>query len=159
MQACAGLTYAHAQGIVHRDIKTANFFITKDKTLKIMDFGLAKMVEAVRNQGATLIAGTPLYMAPEQAAGKVADGRTDLYGLGVTLFELSTGRLPFFEGDVAEQHRHAAPPDPATLVADYPADLATLILRLLSKRPEDRPASADWVAKELSRILSANTTD
>jgi tetratricopeptide (TPR) repeat protein len=159
LQACAGLTYAHAQGIVHRDIKTANLFITKEKALKIMDFGLAKMVEAVRDQNATLIAGTPLYMAPEQAAGNVVDGRTDLYGLGVTLFELSTGRLPFFEGDVAEQHRHAAPPDPTTLVAGYPPALATLILRMLSKQPEDRPASAAEVASELSALLDAAMAD
>jgi tetratricopeptide (TPR) repeat protein len=155
LQACAGLAYAHAQAIVHRDIKTANLFITKEKALKIMDFGLAKMVEAVRDQNATLIAGTPLYMAPEQAAGNVVDGRTDLYGLGVTLFELSTGRLPFFEGDVAEQHRHAAPPDPTTLVPGYPPALATLIMRMLSKRPEDRPASAVEVANELSALLDA----
>jgi tetratricopeptide (TPR) repeat protein len=159
LQACAGLAYAHAQGIVHRDIKTANLFITKEKALKIMDFGLAKMVEAVRDQNATLIAGTPLYMAPEQAAGNVVDGRTDLYGLGVTLFELSTGRLPFFEGDVAEQHRHAAPPDPTTLVAGYPPALAGLILRMLSKRPEDRPASATEVAGELSALLDAAMTE
>jgi tetratricopeptide (TPR) repeat protein len=159
LQACAGLAYAHEQGIVHRDIKTANFFVTKDKSLKIMDFGLAKMVEAVRDQDATVIAGTPLYMAPEQAAGNVADGRTDLYGLGITLFELSTGRLPFFEGDVAEQHRHAAPPDPTALVPGYPPALATLLLRMLSKRPEDRPSSAARVSEELSAILDAQLRD
>jgi len=159
LQACAGLAYAHDQGIVHRDIKTANLFITKEKALKIMDFGLAKVIEAVRDENATLIAGTPLYMAPEQAAGQVVDGRTDLYGLGITLFELSTGRLPFFEGDVAEQHRHAAPPDPATLIAGYPPALATLVLRMLSKRPEDRPASATEVASELSALIDAAMAD
>jgi tetratricopeptide (TPR) repeat protein len=153
LQACAGLAYAHDQGIVHRDIKTANFFITRDKALKIMDFGLAKIVEAVRAEDETVIAGTPLYMAPEQSTGRVVDGRTDLYGLGVTLFELSTGRLPFFEGDVSEQHRLAEPPDPTTLRADYPPALAALILRMLAKAPEDRPASAAEVASELATFL------
>jgi tetratricopeptide (TPR) repeat protein len=154
MQVCAGLQFAHDQGIVHRDIKTANLFITREKVLKIMDFGLAKILEAVRDQGATLIAGTPFYMAPEQATGNVTDGRTDLYALGVTLFELSTGRLPFYEGDVAEQHRHSEPPDPATLVADYPRELADLIRRLMAKSPEGRPASAALVAEALAEIVN-----
>ena len=75
LQVCAGLQYAHEQSIVHRDIKTSNLFITKERVLKIMDFGLAKILEAVRDKGASVIAGTPYYMAPEQAAGKVNDGR------------------------------------------------------------------------------------
>ena len=152
-QICSGLQFAHDQGIVHRDIKTANLFITNKRMLKIMDFGLAKILEAVRDKGATLIAGTPFYMAPEQAAGNVTDGRTDLYGLGVTLFELSTGRLPFFEGDVAEQHRNVAPPDPAALVADYPPMLAELIQRMMAKSPEDRPASAAEVTEALTQLV------
>jgi tRNA A-37 threonylcarbamoyl transferase component Bud32 len=158
LQACAGLAYAHEQGIVHRDIKTANLFITRNKVLKIMDFGLAKMVEAVRDEGSTLIAGTPFYMAPEQAEGRVVDGRTDLYSLGITLFEISTGRPPFVEGDVAAQHRSAPPPDPRTIVPDYPLALSGLIHRMLAKRPEDRPASASEVARVLSDFLDASVT-
>ncbi len=150
-QICAGLQFAHDQGIVHRDIKTANLFITREPMLKIMDFGLAKILEAVRDKGATLIAGTPFYMAPEQAAGNVTDGRTDLYALGVTLFELSTGRLPFFEGDVADQHRHAAPPDATALIADYPPALAQLIQQMMAKAPEDRPDNAAAVADVLAQ--------
>ena len=153
IQICAGLQFAHDQGIVHRDIKTANLFITRDRMLKIMDFGLAKILEAVRDKGATLIAGTPFYMAPEQAAGNVMDGRTDLYGLGVTLFELSTGQLPFSEGDVAEQHRNSAPPDAAALVGDYPPALAQLIQEMMAKSPEDRPASAAVVAETLTQLI------
>jgi serine/threonine protein kinase len=153
IQICAGLQFAHDQGIVHRDIKTANLFITRERMLKIMDFGLAKILEAVRDKGATLIAGTPFYMAPEQAAGNVMDGRTDLYGLGVTLFELSTGQLPFTEGDVAEQHRNTAPPDAAALVADYPPALAQLIQKMMAKSPEDRPASAEVVAETLTQLI------
>ena len=152
-RACAGLSYAHDQGIVHRDIKTANIFITREKVLKIMDFGLAKMMEAVRDQGSSMIAGTPYYMAPEQSDGNVVDGRTDLYGLGVTLYELSTGRLPFSEGNVAEQHRSAPRPDPTVIVADYPLSLAQLIQRLMARNPEDRPASASDAARQLSDCL------
>jgi tRNA A-37 threonylcarbamoyl transferase component Bud32 len=154
VQICAGLQFAHDQGIVHRDIKTANLFITRERSLKIMDFGLAKILEAVRDKGATLIAGTPFYMAPEQAAGNVSDGRTDLYALGITLFELSTGQLPFSEGDVAGQHREAPPPDAATLVPDYPPALAELITHLMAKTPEQRPDSARIVADRLTGMIA-----
>jgi serine/threonine-protein kinase len=153
IQVCAGLQFAHDQGIVHRDIKTSNLFITRNKTLKIMDFGLAKILEAVRNGTSTIIAGTPFYMAPEQATGQVADGRTDLYALGVTLFELSTGQLPFRDGNIAEQHRNATPPDPAAGLEGYPRSLADLIQRLMSKSPENRPTSANEVAQMLTDIV------
>ncbi|CAM9427634.1 unnamed protein product, partial [Discosporangium mesarthrocarpum] len=153
LQVCAGLQYAHEAGIVHRDIKTSNLFITRDRALKIMDFGLAKILEAVRLDGSTVIAGTPFYMAPEQASGNVADGRTDLYALGVTLFELSTGRLPFKEGDVAAKHREAPRPDPAQGIPDYPEKLAILIQRLMSVEPAGRPANAGEVAEALTEIV------
>ncbi|MEZ4283055.1 MAG: protein kinase [Myxococcota bacterium] len=151
---CDGLAYAHAQGIVHRDIKTANLFLTRDRKLKIMDFGLAKILEAVRDGSSTIIAGTPDYMAPEQSAGRVSDGRTDLYALGVTLFELSTGRLPFVEGDVAARHRSAPRPDPSRGIPDYPPALARLIQQLMAVDPEARPASADVVGEALAAILA-----
>ncbi len=158
IQVCAGLQYAHDQGIVHRDIKTANLFLTRDRTLKIMDFGLAKILEAVRDGGSTIIAGTPYYMAPEQSAGNVSDGRTDLYGLGITLFELSTGRVPFHEGDVAAQHRGGLRPDPSEGILDYPPALARLILQLLAPTPEARPESAAAVGHALARILEGSAT-
>ena len=154
LQACAGLQFAHDQGIVHRDIKTSNLFITRDRVLKIMDFGLAKILEAVRDQGTTVIAGTPFYMAPEQTDGHVVDGRTDLYSLGVTLFELSTGRLPFSEGNVPDQHRNAARPDPAEGIAGYPAKLSQLIRSLMSSSPGERPSSADEVARVLAEVIA-----
>jgi len=153
LQICAGLQYAHEAGIVHRDVKTSNLFVTRDRVLKIMDFGLAKILEAVRMDGSTIIAGTPFYMAPEQASGNVADGRTDLYALGVTLFELSTGRLPFKEGDVQAQHRDAPRPDPSQGLRDYPPKLAILIQRLMSVEPEGRPANAAEVVTALTEIV------
>jgi len=153
-QVADGLAYAHENGIVHRDIKTANLFMLRSHSLKIMDFGLAKMVEEVRKR-ATLIGGTPSYMAPEQSQGLAVDGRADLYAFGVTLFELLTGSLPFENGDLAEQHRNAPPPDPRARAEGVPDELAALVLQLLAKRPEDRPASAGEVAARLRSIDAA----
>ena len=137
-QIAAGLAYAHERRIIHRDIKPANLFYTTDRMVKIMDFGLAKMIEEVR-RSTTVLGGTPYYMAPEQSSGSVVDTRADLYALGVTFFELLTGRVPFSDGDVAYDHRHTPPPDPRDDVPDLPADLTILILQLLAKEPEERP--------------------
>src|SRR4029450_6029296 len=98
--------------------------------LKIMDFGLAKMTEEVR-RAATVIGGTPYYMAPEQAAGEEVDHRADQYALGVTLFELVTGDVPFRDGDVTYHHRHTQPPDPRLTAQDLPEDFSGLILQLM----------------------------
>ena len=94
---CEALAFAHEQNIVHRDVKTANTMWTKDRKAKIMDFGLAKVVEEVRNH-TTVVSGTPYYMSPEQTLGKNVDHRTDLYSLGVSVFEMATGTLPFTRG-------------------------------------------------------------
>jgi tRNA A-37 threonylcarbamoyl transferase component Bud32 len=153
IQACNGLHYAHEQRIVHRDIKTGNFFFTKSKTLKIMDFGLAKMVEEVR-RASTVIGGTPYYMAPEQSLGQSADHRADLYALGVTFFELLTGKVPFPDGDVAYHHRHTPAPDPRDRAAEIPHALAQLILNLMAKSPDERPQSASEVRDHLQTLLT-----
>ncbi|HEY8493031.1 MAG TPA: serine/threonine-protein kinase [Myxococcota bacterium] len=150
-QAASGLAYAHERRIVHRDVKTANLFLTRDRVVKIMDFGLAKMVEAVRRRS-TRIGGTPDYMAPEQALGLEVDGRADLYALGVTLYELLTGSVPFAEGDTPEQRRHAPAPDPRERAPETPAVLAELVLELLAPEPERRPASAAEVVERLRAI-------
>jgi len=151
-QISAGLAYAHTKRIVHRDIKTGNLFFTTDKTVKIMDFGLAKTVEEVR-RNSTMIGGTPYYMAPEQAAGEELDHRADLYAFGVTLFQIVTGTVPFKEGDLAYHHRHTPAPDPREIDTNVPAPLAALILELLAKRPDDRPANAGEVSKRLKALL------
>jgi len=149
VQICTGLEYAHERRIVHRDIKTSNLFFTRGKVVKIMDFGLAKMLEEVR-RSATLIGGTPYYMAPEQAAGENVDARADLYALGVTFFELATGSVPFREGDVVYHHRHSPAPDPRERAEGIPDGLAELILHLLVKDPAQRCASAREVAARLA---------
>lgn len=152
VQMCAGLHYAHENKIVHRDIKTANLFFTRGKTLKIMDFGLAKMIEEVR-RGATVIGGTPYYMAPEQSVGGAVDGRADLYALGVTFFELLSAKVPFSEGDVAYHHRHTPPPDLRDVKPDAPQAFAELIAQLMAKQPDDRPATAGEVGLRLQQML------
>jgi tRNA A-37 threonylcarbamoyl transferase component Bud32 len=151
LQIAAGLDYAHTCGVVHRDVKTGNVFVTRDRRIKIMDFGLAKMMEEVRRR-ATFIGGTPAYMAPEQSLGLAVDGRADLYALGATLFELLTGGVPFEAGDPLHHHRHTPPPDPRERTPDVPESLARLVLDLLAKRPEDRPASASEVGARLRAI-------
>jgi serine/threonine protein kinase len=154
IQVCAGLQYAHAQRIVHRDIKTANLFFTRDKVVKIMDFGLAKTIEEVR-RNSTVIGGTPYYMAPEQAAGEPVDHRTDLYAFGVTCFRMLTGEFPFRDGDLVHHHRHTPAPDPRQWVPDLPAGVAEVVLQMLAKRPDERPADAAEVAARLRAAFGA----
>jgi serine/threonine-protein kinase len=152
IQIAAGLGYAHAARIVHRDIKTANLFFTRDRVVKIMDFGLAKTIEEVR-RSSTMIGGTPYYMAPEQAAGEAVDHRTDLYAFGVTLFRMVTGAMPFSEGDLAYHHRHTPAPDPRELDASIPDAMAELLAKLLAKAPAERCQSAAEAAAVLQTLL------
>jgi serine/threonine-protein kinase len=93
-------------------------------------------------------------MAPEQAAGKAVDHRADLYALGVTLFELVTGSVPFRDGDVTDQHRRAAVPDPRSRAPDVPEALAALIRQLMAKKPEERPATTAEVVRALEKLLA-----
>jgi serine/threonine protein kinase len=123
--------------------------------VKIMDFGLAKMVEEVR-RGSTMIGGTPNFMAPEQARGGDVDHRTDLYALGGTLFQLATGTVPFESGDVMYHHVHSPPPDPRERVAEIPAALAELLMRMMAKQPDDRVQSASELAGHLQAILKSS---
>jgi tetratricopeptide (TPR) repeat protein len=153
LQMCEALQYAHEHKIVHRDIKTANTMWARDKKAKIMDFGLAKVVEEVRNH-TTLVSGTPYYMSPEQTLGKNVDHRTDLYSLGVTIFELATGALPFTEGNVPYHHVHTAPPDPREVNPELPEALAQLIIRCLQKDPADRPQQARDIAAQIKQDFS-----
>jgi serine/threonine-protein kinase len=149
-QMASALQYAHGRKVVHRDIKTANTMWTTEKHVKIMDFGLAKLMEEVRN-ATTMISGTPFYMSPEQTLGRDVDHRTDLYSLGVTLFELTTGELPFQKGNVPYHHVHTAPPDPRSIKPEIPEGLSKIILRCLQKAPAERFQSAKELIDELDR--------
>jgi eukaryotic-like serine/threonine-protein kinase len=147
-QMCEALAFAHEKKIVHRDVKTANTMWTRDRKAKIMDFGLAKVIEEVRNH-TTVVSGTPYYMSPEQTLGKNVDQRSDLYSLGVSVFEMATGTLPFTEGNLPYHHVHTPPPRPQDVEPELPDVLAGVIERCLRKDPEERYQSAREILAEL----------
>jgi tetratricopeptide (TPR) repeat protein len=153
-QLCEGLAYAHESKIVHRDVKNANAMWTRDRTAKIMDFGLAKVIEEVRNH-TTVVSGTPFYMSPEQTLGKNVDHRSDLYSLGVSIFEMATGTLPFTEGNLPYHHVHTDPPRPQDLEPGLPDPIARIIERCLRKDPADRYQSAREIIAELRGISTS----
>lgn len=166
-QVCAALTHAHEHGIIHRDLKPENVILTGRKAnggagdlrAKLTDFGLARSATSRETIEGALV-GTVYYMPPEQAMGRELDGRADLYSLGVMLYEFAAGRLPF-AGDepltVIAQHLHAPAVPPSTFNSDIPAALEALILRLLSKQPEERPTNAGEVEHILERIARKST--
>ncbi|MGE3820213.1 MAG: serine/threonine-protein kinase [Isosphaeraceae bacterium] len=143
------LDYAHHQGVIHRDVKPANVLLTSSDRAKLSDFGLSMMVEAGDNSGH--VRGTPHYMSPEQAQGKRLDFRTDLYSLGVMLYECAAGSLPFTGQSLAviAQHVNAAPAPPRSKNPAVSRELDALILALLSKDPSERPCSGQAVAQAL----------
>jgi serine/threonine protein kinase/tetratricopeptide (TPR) repeat protein len=154
-QAAEGLAEAHRLGVIHRDLKPQNIMIDREGGARIMDFGVARSLKAKGITGAGAIIGTPEYMSPEQVDGKEADARSDIYAMGVVLFETLTGRLPF-EGEtplaVAVKQKSEAPPDPGTLNAQIPEELRRLVLKCLEKDKSRRVQSADDLAAELARV-------
>ncbi len=157
LQICDGLEHAHSRGIIHRDLKPENVMVLADGSVKIMDFGLARFA-AGRSTADGAISGTPFYLAPEQALGREVDARTDLYALGVILYELFTGHLPFSGDDlltVIAQHLRAPVIPPSSHDPTLPPALDALIVQLLSKKPEDRPASAAETARRLRQASGA----
>lgn len=152
-QAAAGLAAAHARGVVHRDIKPSNLMLASDGTLKLVDFGIARVLdEASSRLTATgTIVGTASYVAPEQARGLQADARTDLYALGCVLYQLLVGRTPFVGAPTEVLYAHLyTEPEPLTdLRPDVPPDLVALVHGLLAKDPNDRPAEAGVVREAL----------
>jgi serine/threonine protein kinase/Flp pilus assembly protein TadD len=154
-QVCEGLEEAHRLGVVHRDLKPGNIMIDKDGDAKIMDFGIAKSLSGRGITGAGVLIGTPEYMSPEQVDGKDVDQRSDLYSLGVVLYEMVTGRLPFVGEtplSIAHKHKYEAPEDPKKLNTQLSDDLARVILRCLAKDRNERFQSAAELGAELGRI-------
>jgi serine/threonine-protein kinase len=143
------LSFAHAEGLVHRDVKPANVMITPAGRVKVMDFGIARLTSSVTITQTATVFGTAAYLAPEQAQGERVDGRADVYALGVVLYEMLAGRVPFVADSavaVASKHVFQRPEPPSTLRRDVPPELEAVAMRALEKDPAMRYAGAAEMA-------------
>ena len=154
-QVCEGLEEAHRLGVVHRDLKPGNILIDKDGNARIMDFGIARSLRGKGITGAGVMIGTPEYMSPEQVEGKDVDHRSDIYSLGIILYEMLTGRVPF-EGDtpftIGVKHKSESPRDPKELNAQISKNLSQVILKCLEKAKDKRYQSAEELHTVLTHI-------
>ena len=156
-QICRALEQIHADGVIHRDLKPGNVWLTHDGIVKLGDFGLAATVDRSRITQAGMILGTVAYMPPEQALGRPPEPRSDLYALGAVLYEMVTGRPPFLGDDalaIISQHINTPPVAPSWHNAGVSRALEAVILRLLAKAPEDRPESAAEVRELLTAVAA-----
>ncbi|HEX2391659.1 MAG TPA: protein kinase, partial [Solirubrobacterales bacterium] len=158
IQACAGLDYAHRRGIIHRDVKPGNLMITGgavgggEMTVKLTDFGIARAIEQTRITQVGSVVGTAAYLAPEQVRGEEATPATDVYALGVVLYQFLTGRLPYEGSSLAElavRQQNEKPLPPSTYNDDVPASLSAAVQRALEGDPNRRYASAEELATGL----------
>jgi serine/threonine-protein kinase len=161
-QIAAGLAAAHELGVVHRDIKPENVILDAAGNAKLMDFGIARPLPGSATGGAAAgytrageVMGTPHYIAPERLRSEPADARSDVYSLGILLYEVFAGRPPFPGGSIADivsQHLHQEPPPPRSLRSEIPEELEAILLRSLAKAPADRYADAGALGKALDRV-------
>src|SRR5471030_1501681 len=153
-QILAGLGFAHRNGIVHRDIKPHNIVVGLDGRLKVTDFGIARSGASQMTEAGSIV-GTAQYLSPEQARGAPVDPRSDLYSLGIVLYEMLTGQVPF-TGDapveIAMKHLSAIPEPPSVVNPSVPHDLDAIVMRALAKDPEQRYQSAEEMDADLARV-------
>ena len=158
-QALLGVAAAHRAGIIHRDLKAANLMITRDGIVKVMDFGVAKRPGTVDATKASTSVGSPLCMAPEQIMGRPVDVRTDIYALGVTLYQLLTGQPPFnprgrSEYSILNAHVNDLPDPPSVHRGDIPKPIVTAVMRAIAKEPDARFQSADEFMRTLPDVAA-----
>ncbi len=155
-QVASALDCAHARGIVHRDLKPENIMVANDGTAKLTDFGIAYVMRSGDDgsKRKNTVVGTPVYMAPEQIKGESIDGRTDIYALGVVLFECFCGRLPFEPETAMFHHTNTPAPDPRLYRPDLPDELAALVLSCLEKSPDMRPQNGACIQRTLVMVGS-----
>ena len=159
-QVLSGLAYAHERSIVHRDVKPSNIMISRDGHVKLLDFGLALPILDPQFTRSGMILGSLPYMSPEQVLGKQLDARSDVYAVGVTLYQLLTGRLPFQaanEYEIASAHLKSSPPDPIAINPNIPVRLSKIVLKALSKPPDDRFQTAKEFLDSISLLHTGET--
>ena len=160
-QVCEGLAEAHRLGVVHRDLKPGNIIVDREGNARILDFGIARSLQAKSITDPGVMIGTPAYMSPEQVDAKQVDKRSDIYSLGIILYEMIAGRVPF-EGDtalsIALKHKTEKPLDPIEFNAQMPLELSQVILKCMEKDKEKRYKDAKELLSELSRIEERITT-
>lgn len=162
VQACAGIGYAHRAGLVHCDVKPQNMLVTPDKRLKVVDFGIARALASIAPDEKTdVVWGSPQYFSPEQATGIAPSPASDVYSLGVVLFEMLTGQQPFAADsseELARLHREVPPPSPRRLNASIPKELEQILLKVLSKEPSARYRTADQLGRVLVTFTQSSTS-
>ena len=153
-QTCLGLGYAHRMGVVHRDIKPANIMLQPDGNIKIVDFGVARLENLSGHTQTGMVIGTFHYISPERLLGKTADGRADIWSIGVMLYRILAGRLPFPGDDISILQKVLHEPyDPLqTMITGYPPALDSVLERALAKKPDDRYETADDMAADIEAI-------
>lgn len=153
IQACAGIGYAHRAGLVHCDVKPQNMLVTPDQHLKVADFGIARALATIHiDEQNEVVWGSPQYLSPEQASGAAPSPASDVYSLGVVMYEMLTGELPFAAttaNDLAHLHQETPPPDIRAKIPNISPDLEQILFKLLAKEPSRRYRTAD----QLGRVL------